>query len=222
MNSAYRWTLGKMQNPVRGFLHGAAAVAGVAGTVLLMVHAPAWPIRLASLVFGLGIVALYATSALYHSIPWRRVWKRRMQRLDHSMIYILIAATFTPVTMAVLDAPLQWVGLATVWAIAAGGVLQKALFPKVPRWFSIALSTTLGWLGLFLIWPLLDRLGVAALVLVLVGGVLYTMGMVFLVTNRPRLWPRVFSYHEVFHVLVVSATSIHFLAVWRYVVPAAA
>ncbi len=215
-----RWTLGKMQNPVRGFLHGSAATAGMIGTVLLAAKANGWQMRTASLVFGMGIVALYTTSALYHSIPWRRVWKMRMQRLDHSMIYILIASTFTPVTIAVLESPLRWVGLLIVWAIAVAGVLQKAFTPRVPRWFSVALSTTLGWLGLFLVWPLLDRLGVVAMVLVLIGGVLYTVGMVLLVTNRPRLWPRVFSYHELFHVLVVSATSVHFLAVWRYVVTA--
>lgn len=217
-----RWTLGKMQNPVRGFLHGAAAAAGVVGTVFLLFHAPNWVSRIALLVFGLAIIALYTTSSLYHSVPWRERAKKRMQRLDHSMIYVLIAGTYTPIAVIVLDPPWQWIVLAIAWGIALGGVIQKALFPKVPGWISVMMSTILGWIGIIFIYPLFDRLGWQPLFFVLMGGVLYTVGMVFLVTNRPRLWPRVFSYHEVFHIMVVTATSLHFVAIWRYVTPLAA
>jgi hemolysin III len=211
-----------MQNPVRGFLHGTAAIAGIVGTVFLLFHAPTWVSRLAVLVFGLAIIALYTTSSLYHSIPWRERWKQRMQRLDHSMIYVLIAGTYTPIAVIVLDPPWRWIVLTLVWGIVAGGVIQKGLFPKVPGWISVMMSTILGWLGIFFVWPLVQRLGWQPLAFVLAGGVLYTVGMVFLVTNRPRLWPRVFSYHEVFHILVITATGVHFLAIWRYVVPLAA
>lgn len=214
-----RWTLGKMQNPVRGFLHGTAAVAGLVGTIFLLFHAPNWPVRFAVLVFGLAMMALYTTSSLYHSIPWRDRWKKRMQRADHSMIYVLIAGTYTPVAAIVLDSPWNWIVLSMVWGITIGGVVQKGLFPKVPGWISVMMSTILGWLGVFFFWPMIQRLGWLPVGFVLTGGVLYTVGMVFLVTNRPRLWPRVFSYHEVFHIMVVSATSLHFLVIWRYVVP---
>ncbi len=217
-----RWTLGKMQNPVRGFLHGTAAAAGLVGTIFLLFHAPNWPVRFTVLVFGLAMMALYTTSSLYHSIPWRDRWKKRMQRIDHSMIYVLIAGTYTPVAAIVLDPPWNWIVLSMVWAITIGGVVQKGLFPKVPGWISVMMSTILGWLGVFFFWPMIQRLGWLPVGFVLTGGVLYTVGMVFLVTNRPRLWPRVFSYHEVFHIMVVSATSLHFLVIWRYVVPLAA
>ena len=211
-----------MQNPVRGFLHGSAAAAGFVGTILLLFHAPNWPVRAAVLVFGLAMMALYTTSSLYHSIPWRERWKKRMQRMDHSMIYVLIAGTYTPVAAIVLDPPWNWIVLTMVWGITIGGVVQKGLFPKVPGWISVMMSTILGWLGVFFFWPMIQRLGWLPVGFVLVGGLLYTVGMVFLVTNRPRLWPRVFSYHEVFHIMVVSATSLHFLVIWRYVVPLAA
>ena len=89
-----RFTLGKMQNPVRGFLHGSAAVAAVVGTIVLIVKAQTWGGRIALGVFGVGLVSLYTTSSLYHSVPWRETWKGRMQRLDHSMIFVLIAASF--------------------------------------------------------------------------------------------------------------------------------
>ena len=185
-----RWTLGKMQNPVRGFLHGTAAIAGIVGTVFLLFHAPNWPSRIAVFVFGLAVVALYSTSSLYHAIPWRERAKKRMQRMDRS--------------------------------ITIAGVVQKGLFPKVPGWISVMMSTILGWIGLFFFWPMIQRLGWLPVGFVLAGGVLYTIGMVFLVTNRPRLWPRVFSYHEVFHIMTVFATSLHFLVIWRYVIPLAA
>ena len=97
-----RITLGKMQNPVRGFLHGAAAVAALAGSVGLVMRIPTLGGRIAASIFGLSMVALYTTSSLYHSIPWRDRWKKRMQRLDHSMIFVLIAGTYTPIAWIAL------------------------------------------------------------------------------------------------------------------------
>lgn len=210
-----------MQNPVRGFLHGTAAFTGVVGAVLITMHAGTWPSRVAVMAFGLTVVALYTTSCLYHSIPWNHVAKKRMQRLDYSMILLLIAGTYTPVLAVVLDGSIRTVALAVVWGITVAGFIQNIFLPGVPTWFSVAMATTLGWLGVFIIWPITVRVGLMAVGLILLGGLFYTIGMVFLVTNRPRLWPRVFSYHEAFHVLVVSATAVHFLVIWRYLIPLA-
>lgn len=211
-----------MQNPVRGFLHGGSAVLAAAGTIFMLVHAPSWPSRLALAAFGIGLVALYTTSSLYHSIPWRQVWKRRMQRADHAMIFVLIAGTYTPVSAIALDGTLSVISLVGAWGIAAVGIGQQLLFPRDRNTFGIALMTTLGWLALFIMWPFASNAGIAAVAWFAAGGVLYTVGMVMLVTQRPRLWPRVFSYHEAFHVLVVTASVLHFTATWRYVVPLAA
>ncbi len=217
-----RATLGKMQNPVRGFLHGAAALGALAGTVFLVIAAPTWPSRAAVFVFGMGLMALYTTSSLYHSIPWREAWKTRMQRADHSMIFVLIASTYTPIAAIALDGWLRWGTLAVVWAIAAFGVAHLAFFHNDRYHVSIALMMTLGWLAVFIVWPITQRAGLGALAMLLAGGVAYTVGLVFLVTNRPRLWPRVFSYHEVFHILVIMGSALHFAATYRYVVPLAA
>lgn len=208
-----------MQNPVRGFLHGSAAVAGAVGTGLLLIHAGTWPRRLVVLVFGLAIVALYTTSSLYHTIPWRERWKKRMQRLDRSMIYVLIASTYTPIAAIVLDDPLRWMALASAWSIAIAGIVQQLMFPKVSGKVPVVMFTVLGWMGIIFVWPLLERLGWLPIAWIGVGGVIYTVGMVVLVTNRPRLWPRVFSYHEVFHVMTIVATAAHFLVMWRWIVP---
>ena len=219
MDPSDRVRLGKMTNPVRGFLHGTAAVVFLIGAALITVLARGGPgVRVSLLVFGVSLVSLYTASCLYHSIPWGPVWKARMRRLDHTMIYVLVAGTFTPIAWIALDGWLRVATLATQWAIVAVGALQKAFFPSVSRSLSVALQTTQGWLAVFLLWPLARTLPWTALFLLMLGGLCYTVGMVFLVTNRPRLWPTVFSYHEVFHILVIAGSSLHFAVVARYLV----
>ncbi len=215
-----RVTLGKMQNPVRGFLHGLAAVVSVVGAVFLLMRGPAeFPRQFSLLVFALSLVALYTVSSLYHSIPWQRAWKERMQRLDHSMIYVLVAGTYTPIAVIVLDGWVRAATLGAAWGIVVIGVLQKAFMPHVGSWFSISMQTIQGWIGIFLIVPLAQRLPGTALFLGALGGILYTVGMILFVTRRPSLWPRVFSYHEVFHVFVVAGSAVHYAMTLVYVAP---
>ena len=215
-----RLTLGKMQNPVRGFLHGTAAVVSVVGAGFLWLRSSGdLSHQMALLIFSISLVALYTVSSLYHSIPWHRVWKERMQRLDHSMIYILIAGTYTPISFIVLDGPLRSAILATVWGIALIGIVQKALLPRVGDWFSVTMSTVQGWLGVLLIVPLAQRLPWPGLLLMLVGGILYTTGLVSLLTLRPRLWPRVFSHHELFDLFVVAGSGAHYAMMLWFVAP---
>jgi hemolysin III len=213
-----RFRLGKMTHPVRGFLHGTAAIVSVVGATLITVLtggdvAP----RMSLLVFGLSLVGLYTVSALYHSIPWQAKWKRRWQRLDHTMIHVLVAGTFTPIAFIVLDGWLRVGTLAVQWLIVVIGAVHNLALKRPVRATSIALQTTQGWLALLLLWPLADRLPWPAIMLIVMGGVLYTVGMVVMVTGRPRLWPQVFSSHEVFHVLVVAASTVHFVAIAAYV-----
>lgn len=214
-----RWTLGRMQNPVRGFLHGGAAVAAVVATVFLAWVAPNGGLRVGAAIFGLAMVALYTTSSLYHAIPWRDAAKKRMQRLDHSMILVLIAGTYTPVAIAMLDGWLRWVVLGVAWGVVALGALQHTFFPQEKQTFSMILAISMGWLGIAVGWKFMEGLGWMGSGLALAGGLVYSIGMLLLITNRPCLWPRVFSYHEVFHIMVVTASVIHFVMVWQYVLP---
>ncbi len=211
-----------MQNPVRGILDATAALAAVIGTIVLMIRAGTWPARIAVLVFGFGMLALYTTSSLYHSIPWQDVWKQRMRRADHSMIFVLIAASYTPIAVIVLDTTWRWASLALVWAIAMTGIIHKIASATADRnAFSITLMVTLGWISAPIMVPLAQRAGVLSVVLMALGGILYTIGMMFLVTGWPKLWPRVFSAHELFHVFVVAASALHYAVAFRYVVPLA-
>jgi hemolysin III len=213
-----RLCLGRMQNPVRGFMHGAAALLSIIGAVVLIDRAADdVGLRIALTVFGLSLVALYTVSSLYHSVPWRSVWKHRMQRADHSMIYIVVAATYTPFALVVCNGWLCAATLAATWGIAVVGIAQKIFWPEVGSWFSVTMQTVQGWLALPFIGMLVRELPIGAFLLVVGGGLAYTVGMVCFVTRRPRLWPRVFSYHELFHVCVVTGSGLHYAAILTYV-----
>ena len=203
---------------MRGFLHGTAAAVSVVGAVSLWLRSAGNPSRqLVLLVFGLSLVALYTVSSLYHSVPWRAVWKERMQRVDHSMIYLLVAGTYTPIAAVVLQGWAKWIALAAVWGIALAGIVQKIFAPRLGQWVSITMQTAQGWVALPLLVPLARALPWSALLLTMLGGIFYTVGMVLFVTRRPHLWPRVFSYHEVFHVCVVAGSSLHYLVMFQHV-----
>ncbi|HIE22148.1 MAG TPA: hemolysin III family protein [Acidimicrobiia bacterium] len=216
-----RLTLGKMQNPIRGFLHGGAALASLVGLILLVYRAQGnATARLGALVFGTALIVMYTISTLYHSFPWGETWKRRLQRLDHSAIYLVVAGTFTPVAIASLRGATLAVGLILVWAIAVTGIMLKVFLPDVATWLSITLQMVMGWLAIIWIPQILTTLGVAGLTLIALGGASYIAGVVVFTTKRPRLAPRSFSYHELFHVMVILGSLLHYLAVFVYAIPA--
>jgi hemolysin III len=127
-----RLTLGRMQNPIRGFLHGTAAVAAIIGLFVLLSRA--WgnvAAAVGSLVFGLAMLAMYTVSSLYHSVPWSAEWKVRLQRVDHSMIFLLVAGTFTPIAIATIDGLALAVVLCLLWATAVTGIILKVFLPNV-------------------------------------------------------------------------------------------
>lgn len=214
-----RITWGKMQNPVRGVLHGVAAIAALVGLWVLIDRSDgSAEARIGVLIFGTALVAMFTISAIYHSTPWSEPWRRRMQRIDHSLIFAVVAGTFTPVAMVSLEGPAQVAALGLVWGIAVVGVVLKFALPDTRTMLSVGLQMAMGWSALvWLPWFLAD-LGWEAVLLILAGGACYTVGTVFFATKRPRLFPRVFSYHEVFHVLVVAGSSLHWLAIARYAV----
>lgn len=215
-------TLGRMQNPVRGFLHGTAAVAALAGTVYLVYQA--WgdtAALIGSLVFGFAMLVMYTISSLYHSVPWSAVWKRRLQRVDHSMIYLVVAGTFTPIAVAGLNGAAVWWCLGLVWAIAAVGIALKLTLPDTSTGLSVTLQLAMGWTVILWVPQIWDSLGAGAIVLIAIGGLFYTLGSIMFLTKRPKLFPRTFSYHELFHVFVVTASVFHFLAIALYAIPVA-
>ena len=214
-----RYRLGRMHNPLRGLLHGLAAAAAVVGVVVLAVRALDSRHLIAGLIFGLSLLAMFTISSLYHSVGWQERRKAFMQRLDHSMIFLVVAATFTPFGVVILDGWIRAVLLTLVWAAAIVGIALKFTLPRVKTGLSIGIQHSMGWISVAAMPLIWQRVGPGAVLLVLAGGICYTVGTVIFATKRPRLFPRVFSYHELFHVLVVAGSTLHFLAVLWYVMP---
>lgn len=208
--------IGAMDNPVRGLLHGSAAVISVAGLVALWRAGSPGVLLATSTVYGFALVALYATSSLYHSVPWQEKWKARLQQLDHTMIYLLVAATFTPLLVAAVDGPWVAVGLIGAWGLAALG-LAREFWVRRGRRSLLVMQIAAGSLCLVPMWLTLGSLDLASSVLVVIGGAVYLIGMVMFVNDFPRLVPGIFSHHELWHVLVIVASIAHFVAVWRVV-----
>jgi hemolysin III len=211
-----------MQNPVRGLLHGSAAVAALVGLVLLIGRAWGDPAAVAgAAAYGAALIVMYTVSSLYHSIPWSPEWKRRLQRIDHAMIYLVVAGTFTPIAIASLSGWSLAIALTLVWSVAVTGIILKATLSGVATSLSVTLQLAMGWFVIFWLPQIYSTLGPVAVVFIGIGGLCYTLGAVMFILKRPRLHPRAFSYHELFHVLVVVASVFHFLAVWSYALPAA-
>ena len=214
-----RYRLGRMHNPLRGLLHGTAAAVAILGVGVLAVRASGGRHLIAGLIFGLSLAAMFTISSLYHSVGWQERRKAFMQRLDHSMIFLVVASTFTPFGLVVLDGWLRVLLLSLVWTAAIVGIVLKFALPRVKTGLSIFIQHAMGWVSLAAMPLIWQRAGPEAVLLVFAGGLCYTAGTVIFATKRPRLFPRVFSYHELFHVLVVAGSTLHFLAVLWYVMP---
>jgi hemolysin III len=207
---------------LRGILHAHAAWVAVAASVVLVAIAPNAAGRVAAVIYGAGLVALFSASALYHRWPGDPRWKPWLRRLDHSTIFVFIAASYTPVALLVLDGTIQTIVLVSVWAGAAAGVTLSLAWITAPRWLQAACYLALGWVAVIAVPQLADRAGVAPLVLLGAGGLLYSLGATVYALQRPNLWPRTYGFHEVFHTLVIAAAVVHFIAIAGWVVPSAA
>jgi hemolysin III len=203
----------------RGRLHQASfvfAMAAGAALVTATVTTSGSPLAIVSVAVYAGtVLGLFGISALYHRYAWKSdVTRSWMRRLDHSMIFVFIAGTYTPVSAMALPPSTRWAVLAVVWAGALGGVALNLAWPKAPRWVGVPIYLALGWVAVFVLPDLLHHVGVAALVLLLAGGALYTLGAVCYAVKWPNPWPATFGFHEFFHAATVLAALCHYVAIW--------
>ena len=202
----------------RGWIHlYSAIVATIAGAALVSVS---WALEgtragLATLLYTFTIVAMFAVSATYHRVTWVSPTKRKwMKRLDHSMIFVFIAGSYTPFALLALPSEQGMVLFWIVWAGAFAGVLLKMCWPSAPAWVGVPLYLLLGWVAAFFIVPIMHGAGVAALVLLVVGGALYSIGGVLYGLKWPNPWPTTFGHHEFFHACTAVAAICHYIAMW--------
>jgi hemolysin III len=205
---------------LRGVSHAYAFWAALAAASVLTVLAPAGTPRVGAVVYGIGLCGLFAASGTYHRWRWNPRWRPLLRRIDHSTIFVFIAASYTPVALLVMHGTLRWAILVAVWAGALGGVILSVAWITAPRVVSAVCYLALGWVSVFALPQMIDRLDVAPLVLLAAGGVLYSVGAVVYATKRPDPWPETFGFHEVFHVLVILAAAVQFIALAGWVFPA--
>jgi hemolysin III len=204
---------------LRGVSHAYAFFVSLGCGVALILAASDGRARLAASIYAVAVSALLGTSALYHRITWRPAARRWMRRLDHSMIFVLIAGTYTPVALLALKGSLASTILIVLWAGALGGVVFKLVWIDAPKWLLAAVYVTLGCVSAAILGELpaaIGWLGVAGLA---AGGLLYIAGAIIYASGRPNPWPKVFGYHEVFHALVIAAAALHYAVIAFAVLP---
>jgi hemolysin III len=204
---------------LRGVLHQYAFFASLASGTFLILLAATTKASVAAAIYAASISALFGVSALYHRVTWTTAARRRMRRLDHAMIFLLIAGTYTPVGLLVLHGTLATVVLAVVWGGAVAGIVLELAWASAPRWLGGTVYLALGWVAVVAMPQLFARLGMTGGLLIVAGGLVYSAGAAVYALRRPDPVPVVFGYHEVFHLLVIAGVAAHFLAISLYVLP---
>jgi hemolysin III len=198
---------------LRGVFHLYAFIAAVVAGTVLVALADGVLERFAVWVYAVALAAMFGASALYHRFPWRTAAARlRARRLDHAMIFVFIAGTYTPFALLAFSGALRVVVLASVWGGAALGVVLELHWIHAPRWVSAIAYLAVGWIGIIALPQFFPALGVAVAVLLIAGASLYTIGALTYATTWPNPFPSTFGFHEIFHLLVIAAAVVQFVA----------
>jgi hemolysin III len=206
---------------LRGVSHALAVPLALAGAAVLVAIAQPGTSRVAALVYGAGLCVLFTGSALFHRLRCSPQARAMLARIDHSAIYLFMAASFTPIALIVLDGWGRGTVFGLVWAGAIGGVVLSLAWVTAPRLLFTLTYLALGWVMLIAFPQIIPRMDTTPLLLLLAGGLLYSAGAVVYATRRPNPWPQTFGFHEVFHALVIAAAVTHFVAMAGWVIPAA-
>ncbi|MAK90423.1 MAG: hemolysin [Oleibacter sp.] len=203
------------REPISGLTHLAGAIFAIVALCILAaqaaVHGGVWHM-VSFMIFGATLLAMFASSTVYHLIHASDDVIRWLKRVDHMAIFLLIAGTYTPVCLVPLHGPTGWWLFGVVWALAIIGVVLKVVWISAPRWFSTVIYILMGWLVVF-VWPVIDQIPADALRWIAYGGICYTVGAVVYATKWPDPWPKWFGFHEIWHLFVIAGGFCHFWAI---------
>jgi hemolysin III len=175
--------------------------------------------RASAVAYATTVAFMFGVSGAYHRITWSLAWRPRMRRVDHAGVYLLIAGSYTPLGLLILDGNWRLVVLSVVWGGAALAIILKVVWVDAPKWLAAAIAITLGWVAVLVMPQVADSVGLTGCLLLVGGGIAYTAGGIVYATERPDPVPAVFGYHEVFHVLVILAVALQWTAIAFYVLP---
>ena len=205
---------------MRGWFHAVAAIASVGLTIALCWRTRDDPPRAISMaIFGLSMIELYTVSALYHMGRWKLSVRKVWRALDHANIFVLIAGTYTPLVFNVLDGWLRPTLLIVIWLCAVVGVALATLTLRAPRWLTATLYVAMGWVSVFALPAFVQALSWPPELVLLLGGVLYTIGALIYARRWPNPFPRIFGFHEVFHLFVIAGSIAFAVMIWIWVAP---
>jgi hemolysin III len=207
----------KVKPLLRGHFHQASFFIALGASAMLVATAHGLVPRLAGLVYGLSLSAMFGISSLYHRINWQPGIRDWWRRLDHAAIYVLIAGTGTPVSLLGIRGAAGDTMLWIFWGAAIAGVCKEFFFLRAPKWVSAFFFVVMGWAGVLYYGEMSAGLGPVGMGLMLGGGIVYTLGAVVYATKKPNPYPKVFGYHEIFHLMVTLASMLHFVVVYRLV-----
>lgn len=209
----------KMKEPMNALTHLIGDILSIIGLVFLLYYAivrgTPWHIVSFS-VFGMSLILLYTASTLYHALKVSEKKTEILHRIDHMMIYVLIAGTYTPVCLLPLRGVWGWSLLISIWTIAIVGILLKIFWFDAPRWLSTLFYIAMGWLVIVAFYPLMNALSPQGLAWLVIGGILYTIGGIIYATKRPKINLKFFGFHEIFHLFVLGGSICHFWFILNY------
>jgi hemolysin III len=207
------------REPVSGFSHLVGALLAVAALAVLLyvalVNRNVWQI-VAFSIFGSSMILLYSASAIYHLVNASVRAIRILRKLDHSMIFVLIAGTYTPICLLLLRGIIGYSMLSVIWCCAIIGIVLKMFFMNVPRWLYTGVYLFMGWLALAVIVPLFKAAGIGAILWLLIGGLFYTVGGVIYAIKKPNIIPNRLGFHEIFHVFTMLGSVSHFIMILKF------
>jgi hemolysin III len=210
----------KIKEPVNTWTHLVSFVAAIVGLVFLIIMSKNNIPKLAVMtIYGLALIFLYGASSIYHGVPTTPKKVLLLKKIDHIAIYFLIAGSYTPVFYYGLEGAWRWVMLISVWSIALAGMVLKIWFIHVPRYLSVGLYLLLGWIILIPLKEIIKSFPLGAIILMAVGGVLYTLGAFIYATKILNFFPKRFGFHEVFHLFIIAGSIVHFVMMLIYIVP---
>ncbi len=215
------WLNRYLREPVNAITHGLGVLLSLVGAAVLLAVSADDPRRLVAFaVYGASLVVLYTASTLLHAVKGRPRVLRRLRVFDHAAIYVLIAGSYTPITLvslAEVSPAWGWSLFGVAWGFAGLGVLFKLIWLDAPRWLSTVLYIALGWMAVVALAPMAQALPLAALGWLLAGGLFYSIGAVVYATKRPDPWPNVFGYHELWHLFVLAGSVCHYVLMLRFI-----
>lgn len=215
--------MNKFREPVSGLTHLFGVIISIIGLIILIKYQSLMPYAttlgyVAIIMFGISLILLYTASSIYHLVKASEKVIKFLRRLDHSMIYILIAGTYTPVCLISLQGRLRWIIFSGIWFCALMGIAFKMLWFNSPRWLSTLFYVLMGWIAIFIISPLSKMIDTKGLMLMFLGGILYTLGAVIYATKWPKIKSKIFGFHEIFHLFVLGGSLCHYIMVLKYII----